>query len=137
MHTSRLLATGVVALLSFQAQPVFAHHSYAMFDMDTSVTLEGTIKEVQWTNPHIWVQLLVHDAGTGEEVEWSIEGAGATMLSRNGWTRGLVKPGDRAVVVVHPVKAGGKGNSGSLGSLTVNGQRIYVGRNLAEPEDAE
>jgi hypothetical protein len=137
MHTSRLLAAVVVALLSAQTQPTFAHHSYAMFDMTKSVTLEGTIKEVQWTNPHIWVQILAPDPSTGQEVEWSIEGAGATMLTRNGWSRGLVKPGDKAVMVVHPVKAGGKGNSGSLGSLTVNGQRIFGGRNPAQPAEAK
>lgn len=137
MRTSSLLATVLVLLLPFQARPIFAHHSYAMFDMTRSITLEGTITELQWTNPHIWVQILVRDAETGEAVEWSIEGAGATMLSRRGWTRGLVKPGDKAVIVVHPVKVGGKGNTGSLGSLTVNGQEIFRGQNTDQPAEAE
>ncbi len=136
MHISKLLAVAVVALLSAQAQPTFAHHSYAMFDMTKQIALEGTIKELQWTNPHIWVQIIVKDTA-GNDVEWSIEGAGATMLTRNGWSRGLVKPGDKAVMVVHPVKAGGKGNSGSLGSLTVNGQRIFGGRNPAQLAEAK
>ena len=47
------------ALAGVAAWPAVAHHSYTMFDMEKSLTLEGTVKEVQWTNPHIWVQLLV------------------------------------------------------------------------------
>lgn len=135
MHMAKLPAIAGAALLSLSA-PSFAHHSYAMFDMQKEITLEGTIKEVQWTNPHIWVQILVKDAA-GNEVEWSIEGAGATMLTRNGWSRGQVKAGDKAVMIVNPVKAGGKGNSGSLASLTVNGKRVFGGQVVQQPAEAK
>jgi hypothetical protein len=106
------------------AAPALAHHSYTMFDMDKVITLEGRIKEVQWTNPHIWIQLLVKDAATGKEVEWSIEGASPNMLTRAGWTRKAVVAGDMAVVVIHPVRNSGN-SSGSLATLSVNGRRIY------------
>ncbi len=136
MHISKRLAMAA-ALTSLATVPIFAHHSYTMFDMDRNVTLEGTVKEVQWTNPHIWLQLLVKDAATGKEVEWSIEGASPNMLSRAGWTRHALNPGDKAVVVLHPVKEGGKGHSGSLVAVTVNGKKILGGQNPAQAEEAK
>jgi hypothetical protein len=113
------LAASVVFALSLT--PAVAHHSFAMFDNQTTLTLEGTVKEFQWTNPHTWIQLLVRDA-SGKEVEWSIEGGSVNGLARAGWKRTLLKAGDKAKVVVHPLKDGKPG--GSLVTLTVNGQVI-------------
>lgn len=104
------------------AAPAFAHHSFAMFDNQKSVTLEGTVKEFQWTNPHSWVQLVVSDPKTGKDVEWSIEGGALNLLARQGWTRNSLKPGDKATIVVHPLKDGTAG--GSLVSASVNGADI-------------
>jgi hypothetical protein len=128
MHTAKLMTIAVLALLCLHVRATSAHHSFAMFDLTKNVTLEGTIKEVQWTNPHIWIQIVALDAA-GKEVEWSIEGNSPNMLVRAGWTRGQLKAGDKAVMVVHPVKSGGKGHSGSLASVTVNGQRLFGGQN--------
>jgi hypothetical protein len=136
MTGSKWLAVAAVLLMSLTVQRSLAHHSYTMFDMDKNVTLEGTVKELQWTNPHIWLQLVVKDA-TGQDVEWSIEGASPNMLVRAGWTRHSLKAGDRATVVVHPVKTGGKGNSGSLASVTIDGKRILGGQAAAQAEEAK
>jgi hypothetical protein len=103
------------------ASPAVAHHSFALFDAQKSMTLEGQVKEFQWTNPHTWIQLIVVDAA-GKEVEWSIEGSSAATMARQGWSRSALKPGDRAIVVIHPLKDGTRG--GSLVSATVNGQVI-------------
>jgi hypothetical protein len=108
--------------LTLVALPVAAHHSFAMFDDTKTVTLEGTVKEFQWANPHVWVQVLVPDPATGAQVEWSIEGASVTGLTRRGWTRKSMKPGDKATVVMHPLKSGERG--GTLVSLTINGQSV-------------
>jgi hypothetical protein len=113
------LAAAVVLALSMSA--AVAHHSFAMFDSQKTITLEGTIKEFQWTNPHTWIQLLVQDA-SGKEVEWSIEGGSVNGLARAGWKRTLLKAGDKATVVIHPLKDGNPG--GSLVTVTVNGQVI-------------
>jgi hypothetical protein len=113
------LAATVVLALSMSA--ALAHHSFAMFDSQKTITLEGTIKEFQWTNPHTWIQLLVRDA-SGKEVEWSIEGGSVNGLARAGWKRTLLKAGDKATVVIHPLKDGNPG--GSLVTVTVNGQVI-------------
>jgi hypothetical protein len=130
-----LAAVTLLACLPAQQAP--AHHSYTMFDMEKNVTLDGTVKELQWTNPHIWLQLVVKDPATGQDVEWSIEGNSPNMLVRAGWNRHSLKAGDHATVVVHPVKTGGKGNSGSLASVTIDGKRILGGQAPAQAEEAK
>ena len=101
--------------------PAAAHHSFTMFDNHKTLTLEGSVKTFEWTNPHVWVELIVTDA-SGAKVEWSVEGPSANTLGRQGWTRRAVKPGDKAVITVHPLKDGSDG--GSLISATVNGQPV-------------
>ena len=112
------LALGLAAVAATAAN---AHHSFSMFDARRTVTLEGSVKELEWTNPHVWVQLIVTDA-SGKKAEWSVEGPSANILGRQGWSRQAMKPGDKAVIVVHPLKDGS--NGGSLVSATVNGQPI-------------
>jgi hypothetical protein len=130
MATWRWLAVTTLTLLSFQAPSAGAHHSYAMFDQQKNITLEGTVKELQWTNPHIWIQLAVPDS-SGKEVEWSIEGQSPNMLIRAGWTRHAVAPGDEVVIVIHPVRDANT-HSGSLASASVNGRQIYSGHPQGE-----
>ncbi len=119
--SKKMLALAGVAAVSLAAAPAFAHHSFAMFDNQKNVTLEGTIKEFQWTNPHSWIQLVVKDA-SGKEVEYSIEGGSPNGLSRSGWKRTSLKAGDKAVAIIHPLKDGT--NGGSLVSVSVNGVQI-------------
>jgi Family of unknown function (DUF6152) len=119
MKTRMALVLGALGLVL--AGPALAHHAFAMFDTNREVTLDGTVKEFQWTNPHTWVQLLVKDA-SGKEVEWSIEGSSPNNLARFGWTRNSLKSGDHVQAVVHPLKDGSIG--GSLVKITVNGQVV-------------
>jgi hypothetical protein len=124
MHVVRkVLAFAGVVVFSLSATSSLAHHSMAMFDITRNVTLEGTVKELQWTNPHVWIQLLVPDPATGKETEWSIESDSPNVLTRRGWTRKSIKAGDKAVAVIHPLKSIAS-NGGSLASVSVNGQRI-------------
>jgi uncharacterized protein DUF6152 len=112
------------AVLTVFAASVSAHHSFAMFDQTKEMKLEGTLKELQWTNPHIWVQVMAKDprGGPDQEVEWSIEGGSPNGLSRRGWTRNAMKAGDKVTVVIHPLKNGDHG--GSLMNITVNGKTL-------------
>ena len=86
-----------------------AHHSFAMFDHARKVTLSGTVKDWQWVNPHTWLQLSVPSA-TGE-TEWRIEGRSPNVLSRRGWKRQLLSPGDKVTVVIYPLKSGEPGGA--------------------------
>ena len=99
-----------VAGLAMIAGPSYAHHSFAMFDNQKQMTLEGTVKEFQWTNPHTWIQLNVRNA-QGQVEEWSIEGSSPNGLARRGWKRNTLRPGDKVSVRINPLKNGDKGGS--------------------------
>ena len=103
------------------ALPAGAHHSYAMFDMTREISLEGTVRAFQWTNPHIWIDITVSDKA-GKAENWSIEGKGPVQLVGDGWKRDSIKPGDKVSMVIHPLKQGTHG--GSLLKILVNGKAI-------------
>ncbi len=84
---------------------VRAHHSTAMFDQTARVTLIGSIKEFQWTNPHAWIQVVV-PGSDGAPAEWSIECGSPNTLSRQGWRASTLKAGDRVTLVGNPMKDG-------------------------------
>jgi hypothetical protein len=97
-------------LLLVTAIPIKAHHSAAMYDHEKDVTIDGTVKEWQWTNPHVFLQVLVTDS-KGVTTEWSIEGGAATNMKRAGWERTAFNFGDKVSVVFHPLKSGAPGGT--------------------------
>jgi hypothetical protein len=96
-------ATGLLAV----AARAPAHHSAAMFDDQKIVELSGTVKALQWTNPHIWLQVVVDANGTA--TEWSLEGGSPNSLSRQGWRSTTFKAGDVIAVRLNPMKDGAPG----------------------------
>jgi hypothetical protein len=96
------------AIVLAAAPPARAHHATNQFDMDKTITLTGTVKEFQWTNPHTWIQVLVTNADAGTD-EWSAEMASPATLSRLGWKKDSLKQGDKVTVTLHPLKNGDKG----------------------------
>jgi hypothetical protein len=113
---------GLILMLGIWAGAATAHHSFAMFDQAQTKTLVGTVKQVQWTNPHIWVQVMVPDEKGGAPQEWSIEGGSPNGLSRQGWRRSSIKEGDAIEITIHPLKDGT--NGGSMMKAMVNGQAV-------------
>ena len=97
---------GLVALAS--GGVANAHHSFAMFDQSQQVTLKGTVREFQWTNPHAWIHLDVPDA-TGVKDTWQVELNSPNNLKRQGWKSTSIKPGDQVTLVLNPLKDGSKG----------------------------
>jgi hypothetical protein len=73
--------------------PALAHHSTAMYNMSSPVTVTGVVKRFEWTNPHAFIFLEVKDA-KGNAVEWEVEMMSLNHLRGYGWTRNTVKPGD-------------------------------------------
>jgi hypothetical protein len=96
-----ILATAVSLVTAWSA---LAHHSAAMFDDTKVVELSGTVKELQWTNPHIWLQVVVEQ--DGRSTEWSLEGGSPNSLSRQGWRSTTFKSGDLISVRLRPMKDG-------------------------------
>lgn len=111
----------VVAALVAVAGTAAAHHSAAMFDDAKVIELRGTVKELQWTNPHVWLQVLV--SGDSAATEWSIEGGSPNSLSRQGWRSTTFKRGDVVVVRINPMKDGTPGGS-FIGAQFADGHTV-------------
>jgi Family of unknown function (DUF6152) len=91
------------------AAPAFAHHSFAMFDREKTVTLQGTVKDFEWTNPHSWLRFTVNDEKTGKPALWAVELSSPGRLITMGMHADSVKPGDAVSVTFHPMKDGTRG----------------------------
>lgn len=102
----RLLALSCVVA----ATTAIAHHSGAMFDRAKTVTLVGTVKEYQFRNPHVWIEMLV-PGKDGKDVQWSIEGEGPSGMARMGLSPKTLKTGDKVTVHAHPLRDGRNGGS--------------------------
>ena len=93
-----------VAIASWTAaKPSWGHHSTAEFDYSKTVVLKGTVKEVQWMNPHSYVQLLVPTEGV-DKVEWAVEVGAPLFNMRMGWKPDSVKVGDEITMNVVPAR---------------------------------
>ena len=85
-----------------------AHHSFATFDTDTEIVINGKILSFSWSNPHTQTTVQVVDAN-GSVVVWAIEGMSPDYLGRRGWTRTTLEPGDIVAITIHPLKSGAPG----------------------------
>jgi hypothetical protein len=85
-----------------------AHHSFAMFDMQKQVTVSGTVKQFQWTNPHAYIQLIAKDEA-GRDVEWSMEMGAPMYLYARGWRPRSLRAGMRVNVTLNPLRNGRPG----------------------------
>jgi Family of unknown function (DUF6152) len=126
------IAAAVFALAG-AAAPAFAHHSFAMFEPTKTLTFAGTVKNFQWTNPHVILWVMVQPEGGGAAQEWSLETTSPGVLTRSGWTRLSLKAGDRVSVTLSPLRDGSHG--GSLNSVTLldSGQKLVPGFGKEQP----
>jgi hypothetical protein len=106
-----------------------AHHSPAMFDQERELTLSGTVRLFQWSNPHSYIQLVVQDE-QGRQEEWSVEMAAPTYLQQQGWRPSTVKPGDELTVVIHPLR-NMPANKGGLLLKAMGADGKPLGKNAA------
>jgi hypothetical protein len=104
MARAFLLAVSTAALLATGAE---AHHSFAMFDHAKIVKLTGTVKELEWINPHSWVHVAVTEGG--KTTLWSFEAGSIGQMTVSGWQRDSVKAGDKIEIGFHPLKDGSFG----------------------------
>jgi hypothetical protein len=112
----RRLTPLLLVALAAAAPPAHAHHSFASYDRAKKVTLEGTVKDFQFMNPHAWIDVDVAGQGAAATT-WGVECGSPNMMTRSGWKKTSLKPGDRVVVVVNPLLDGRP--SGSLVTITL------------------
>jgi hypothetical protein len=94
----------VIGLLAV-CTPVFAHHGTAAYDEKNPITLKGTVTEFLWANPHCLIKFSVEDE-KGNIVHWVTEALSPGKLARDGWTRNILKPGDKVTITISPAKNG-------------------------------
>ena len=116
------------------AVPAIAHHSFAMFDAQKTVTLEGTVKELEWTNPHAWLRVMVEDQKVGRPVLWAFEMSSPGRLVTMGMKADSVRPGDKVSVTFHPMRDGSRGGQFMQAALP-NGQNIVRANARDENEE--
>jgi uncharacterized protein DUF6152 len=114
-----LTAAAVAAV----AAPALAHHSFAMFDAEQTVTLQGTVKEFEWVNPHAWLRVIVNDEKTGRPATWALELSSPSRLVTMGMRADSVKPGDAVSVTFHPLRNGSRGGQ-FLQAVLPDGKKI-------------
>ena len=106
----RLKALIITAVATFAfGVPASAHHSFAMFDNEKSMTVQGQVKEFEWTNPHSWLRVMVMDQNTGKPLLWVFELSSPARLATLGMHSNSLKPGDAVSVNFHPLKDGTRG----------------------------
>lgn len=105
---AKLVAMGsLAAVLMVSSTLVEAHHSNVAFDVQKIVTVKGAVKEFRWSNPHVWLHLMITD-DKGVTSEWAFEGRSPTVLIRAGWSRSIFKSGEILTVDMSPAKDGSK-----------------------------
>ena len=119
---SRSLLVAAVFALGI-AVPATAHHTHAMYEPDALITLEGTVKEAQWINPHSWLYLIVTNEA-GETAEWALAGREPFRLAEQGWDLDAIQAGDEISVTVKPLRRGARG--GLFGMLRTSDGREFV-----------
>src|SRR5215469_1026931 len=119
MGIKSLLWAGVALAI---ATPAAAHHSFAMFDSGKNITLTGVVKELEWTNPHVWIHVVVPD-DKGVAREWGFEMQAIQQDMAGGWRPDSVKPGDKVSIEFHPLKDGTRGGQ-LVSAILANGTKL-------------
>jgi hypothetical protein len=128
MKRATVISLAACALLA--ALPAAAHHSFATeYDKAKPISVTGTVRKVEWRNPHIWFYLDVKD-DRGRVTTWGFSGAPPAFLQRQGIPRDVMKLGD--VVRVDGFRARDGSNNASGGKVTfADGRSVFT----ASPED--
>lgn len=124
MNPRSLLLT--LTLLTAAAAPVLAHHAFAAeYDNKQFMTAQGVVTKIEWTNPHAYVYMDVSDA-SGKTANWAFEGYPPVTLKRTGFSRDMIKVGDKITMTAWKSKDGS--NRGAGREITLpDGKKVFLG----------
>jgi hypothetical protein len=101
-----LVSSTVLAFVFLTPTAGVAHHSFAPYESTVQIKLSGVVTTFRWANPHVYIEMDVPDAKTGEKRHWLVECASTSILNRTGWRFNLLKPGDQLTVIASPLRNG-------------------------------
>ena len=131
-HILKVAGTiSVVLGLAAGIGPVSAHHSASMYDETKITTINGTVRELRWVNPHVSLLIFGTVKEGDEPTDWLLETTSPGRLLRLGWTRTSVKAGDRVVIEIHPLREGMQ-QGGSIQKITSVETGKSYGTNIRE-----
>jgi hypothetical protein len=123
----RIFLAGLLGLAA-TAAPALAHHSFAMFDPTKPMSFEGTVKSLQWTAPHAIVWIEAGKVGQYEAGLWSLElPTSPGNLSKMGWSRTSLEPGDKIRVDIDPIRDGRRAGRFKKAVILASGKVLTVG----------
>jgi len=122
----RLFAVLTGGAVIAMAGAAMAHHSFAMFDQENPIELEGIVQEFKYTSPHTFILLQVKGPD-GSITVWNLEGATPSALAREGWSAKSIKAGDELKMKVAPLRSGAPGGQWtSEGTKYRDGKAVLV-----------
>ena len=119
MQIRSLILAGIAMLAS--VLPASAHHSHGNYMTSEWKSLEGTVTELRWINPHSWFYFEVLDT-EGEPVVWALEANSLNQLRKAGWTQDTLEVGDKISVTCHPLRD--RSNGCLLGVVVKDGVEL-------------
>jgi hypothetical protein len=122
MRLLALLLSGAFIATSGAAS---AHHSFAMFDQENPIELEGVVQEFKFTSPHTFIILVVKQQD-GSTQAWSLEGGAPSALVRDGWSSKTIRPGDELKMTIEPLRSGAPGGAWNVGRTKFKDGRPIV-----------
>jgi hypothetical protein len=127
----------VVLLGAASVHGASAHHSFAIYDQGRQMTLKGTVKSMQWANPHVVIWVVATSPEGAPAVTWSVETTSPGVLTRAGWSRNSLKPGDRVSVDIKPLRDGSHGGGLEAITLEATGQVLKANFTTREKPDIQ
>jgi hypothetical protein len=126
-------AMGVLAACS----AAYAHHSFAMFDNENQIKLKGTVRDFQWQNPHVYIEIDASNVYADDKSvkSWTIECANPGILDRIGWKFNMVKAGDEVTLIVAPLRSGEPG--ALLKQITLPDGKVFTNGGPAGPANIQ
>lgn len=126
MNRARTLLAGLA--LAHAAAPAQAHHSFSMFDPSKPLQFQATVKNLQWTAPHVVLWVQADAVGSYAPGLWSLElPTSPANLAKMGWNRNSVKLGDKIVVSINPIRDGRRAGQFKKLTLLATGQVLETG----------
>jgi hypothetical protein len=128
---SRNVTASLIVLALFPAicGPLFAHHGLGGYDTEHPIVLRGTVTAFAWENPHVQIDLDAKD-DNGNVEHWACIAASPAGMSKFGWTRNSLKPGDQIALGLQPAKDGT--HTGAFIKVLLNGE--LVGNSKQQPD---